>query len=518
MINEPDSEQGNGRWLLALAAIVLLDRLILLSIFGFSYVGSDDLTFWQGAADYSNGIFHEPYFYGQNYNFMLEAMVAVPLLWCGVPYHIALPLCSSAMAVFPFFFFAATLHRKGRHVEAGAALLVLVALPVQYGMLTSVSRGFISGLFFSSLLVIPLLKPDGWRSFVVLSLSCSLGYLFNPNSAVVALPVALYVLLKNSRDVRYYAIMAVGSVAALWIQGVARSFYTERSDDHYYSLVDLEFSTTAMFSGFGSLDRFFSHLTPVVWPIGWLVVVVLPAIGVVLWKRDQAASIALWMGTAFVLTAMGVNKVNDAAGVLLHSSMRMYLALPLLFIVALCWWLPTIRAERFNWWPCAMGLAAIMLLVKMDVAGPVVREGVKRGENNPIATKHWKAMEWDCGRMGDTLVKYNADVLVLLPYWAKGVPEMEYLDYGCPLIDDRFERTVMNAYERRTWVFKKEMRAVHHNIMLHGAAPGLDTLLCYPELSALRIDDQTTLIRNERFHTAFVLGLLGVEFDRDSGL
>lgn len=69
-----------------LLLLLLLDRLFLLVTFNFKFVGSDDLIFWQGANDYLHFRFHEPYFYGQNYNFMLEAVVAAPLRLLGVPY------------------------------------------------------------------------------------------------------------------------------------------------------------------------------------------------------------------------------------------------------------------------------------------------------------------------------------------------------------------------------------------------------------------------------------------------
>ncbi|MBL7951424.1 MAG: hypothetical protein JNM62_06860 [Flavobacteriales bacterium] len=508
--------RSTGRWLLLLVLALFIDRAILLSEFGFAYVGSDDLTFWQGATDYAQGVFREPYFYGQNYNFMLEALVAVPLLWCGVPHHIALPVATTLLALFPFLFFACMLHREGRTQEAALALLVPIALPLQYGMLTTVSRGFVSGLFFSGFLIIPLLRPRGRWSFVVLAAATSLGVLCNPNSLVASLPVVFYVWLKNVRDTRYYIIMVLGAIATWYTQDLARTFYAERPDHNVHTMLELRFWIGDVRDGFAHLDRFFSHLMPVVWPLGWLVVVALPAIGVALWKRDRAASIALFVGFAFVLLAMGVNKVNDDAGVLLHSSVRMYLALPLLLVIGMHWWAAGLRPVLPNWERWSLVLAGLLLVVKMDVAGPVVREGIRMKEHSPIAVKHYKALEWDCKQLGDTLQKYDADILVLLPYWAKGVPQMEYLDYGCPIIDERFPGTLMNVYERRTWVYQSEPRAIHRTILLHGASPDLDTLRYYPDLSALRIDDRTVLVRNERFRTGFILRLLGVELKRNA--
>ena len=53
--------------------------------------------------DYSHGIIHEPFFYGQDYNFPLEAWAAVPGYWAGLPPHIILPVISLLFSLTPFF-------------------------------------------------------------------------------------------------------------------------------------------------------------------------------------------------------------------------------------------------------------------------------------------------------------------------------------------------------------------------------------------------------------------------------
>lgn len=505
---------GNGWWLVILAALLLVDRCVLLAEFGFQYVGSDDLTFWQGATDYAQGVFHEPYFYGQNYNFMLEALVAVPLLWCGVPHHVALPVATSLLALFPFFFFALILYRNGRPMEAAFALLVPIALPVEYGMLTTVTRGFISGLFFSGFLVIPVLKPKAVGSFVVLALSCALGFLFNPNTAIISVPVVVYMLLNNLKDLRLYMLLGLAMAGALFVQHQAREFYDDRPAYNVHSMWELRYTKEALVDGFSHLDRYFDHLMPVVWPVGWLVIVAILVIAGMVRRSDRNAAISLFIGVAFALAMMGLNKVNDDAGILLHSSVRMYLALPLVFVVALCWWQK--RIDPPNWRPWSLALAVVMLVVKVDVAGPVIQAGIKPKEHAPIAIKNRKAMEWECDQMGDSLAKYDVDLLVLVPYWDKGVPAMEYLTYGCPLLDERFEHTMMNVYERRTWVFEQEQRAVRKNILFHGRPLPLDTLRFYPELGVQRLSNDMVLIHNDRYRSRYIMDLLGVELKRNT--
>lgn len=61
------------------------------------------------AQDMSEFVFREPFFYGQAYNFPLEAYVAVPLIWLGFTPQFALPIAASFISLFPFLFFASVL-------------------------------------------------------------------------------------------------------------------------------------------------------------------------------------------------------------------------------------------------------------------------------------------------------------------------------------------------------------------------------------------------------------------------
>ena len=76
-------------WVVVLLSV--LDRCHLLSItMGYA---SDDLTVvWMAARDYAQGIFHEPFFYGQDYGVMLEALLAAPFVRLGADPAVAVPV------------------------------------------------------------------------------------------------------------------------------------------------------------------------------------------------------------------------------------------------------------------------------------------------------------------------------------------------------------------------------------------------------------------------------------------
>jgi len=88
-----------GPWPFILLATV--DRAILIEIFGSRYVSTDDAIVWSAAVDYGQGLFRGPYYYGQNYGPMLEALVAAPFTRLGLPMHWLMPAVSSVLALLP---------------------------------------------------------------------------------------------------------------------------------------------------------------------------------------------------------------------------------------------------------------------------------------------------------------------------------------------------------------------------------------------------------------------------------
>lgn len=511
-----DLLQREGSVLLLLGGLVLLDRLLLLLAFGFRYVGSDDLILWQGATDYAQGIFHEPYFYGQAYNFMLEALLAVPLVAAGVPHHIALPTITSLLALFPFFLFAWVLYRHEHGPAAAIFLLVPLLLPVEYGILTTIPRGFVTGLFFAGFLVYPLMEPHRTRSYVILGLACSFGYVFNPNSLIFALPIAVFLLLRNLKRPRFYLITALSAGPALLIQEAARAFYADRPDYNVHFMWTLEFYPSELLPGLARLDRYFSHLTPVVWSVGWLFLPALVVISVVIWRKDRSMAAAMLVATLFLIALLGVNKVNDDAGTLFLSSVRMFLGVPLFFALALSWAVRQGRPPGHHWKILVLVLGLCFVPVKAALYGPIAGACAMKARNGPIAVWPIAELRTECGRTATLLEKHDVDLLMLVPYWDVTVPNMEFYNYGCPLLETSFPTTLMNVYERRTWVFMREPQAVHPNILIFGRPLDLAPLLCLPGLKFEQLEANKLLITDNHYPLKSLLDALRVDLDRNS--
>ena len=173
--------------LLVVVAALVADRVYYVRTFGAVYTEADQTMLWYQADDLAHGIVREPCYYGQAYNVPVEAWVAVPLLWCGVRHAVALPVATIVLALVPFFVLAGIAFRAGRRWGAVMILLIPLALPVQYVVVTSIPRGFVGGIAIGSVAVGLWLVGRSRMAFVLAGFFSVLAVTVNPNSVVLLL-------------------------------------------------------------------------------------------------------------------------------------------------------------------------------------------------------------------------------------------------------------------------------------------------------------------------------------------
>jgi len=462
-----------------LGLLVLLNRFLVLKAFNFQYTGSDDLIFWQAAVDYSHGIFHEPFFYGQNYNFAFESILAAPLIIIGVPVFIALPIISSIIGIFPFLLFSIVLFRRGYTIDSYLFLLIPLALPIEYDIITSISRGFTSGLFFCSFLIFPLLSPTKVKSFIILGFSVSLGYIFNANSLILSFPVCLYLFFKNYKNPAFYLVCIVTSIPALFIHYISEQFYVHHPEYLVHTMWKLNYSFQLMIADISHLDNFFRYLTPLYWGGNWLVLLILLLLSIFLIKRNWKKGLSILLGVVFTIVTLGINKINDDIGVIFLSSTRMFLALPLFLGLAL-FWTKKERVKENKLKLIILTLAISIFIVKVSCYSSVVAKHTKRTIYGPVAIKKLDDLTRECSEIEKITSKYKIDLVVFIPSWSQSVPSVEFYNYGCPILQENTTSSIMNIYERRTWVFEKEKIAVRKNVLLFN--PDIEAIDTYKKV------------------------------------
>jgi hypothetical protein len=350
--------------LLGLLALILHDRLALARRFLFVYGDEDQTLLWYAAQDLLHGRIPEPCFYGQAFSSCLEAYLAVPLLWAKMPPWSALPVVTIFLGLLPFLMIALAAWRRRRPGLAGLTLLIPLALPVRYAMLTGMPRGFVPGLALAIFPCLWLLEPPtasplplapprprpAWRDvlrFFGIGLLSVLALTINPNCSLLLAGALAYALATRLRHAAFWLYASLGAlVGSLYPLGIF-FFYYKFHDDYrlYHREGQLAWSATAWREFGQQLAVPFWDFLPIDLPYaaaGWFLGSCFAAILLyLLLTRRFAAALATLAVVGFTLFSLGFARVHEGRSSVFFGYARMYLALPVLPPLLLLWGSPS---------------------------------------------------------------------------------------------------------------------------------------------------------------------------------
>lgn len=128
--------------------IIMSYRIYILFRYGRYYIDDDQALMWYGTAVFGHFLFPEPMFFGQAYGSMFESLIAVPFYWLHIPLYYAVPLATILIGGFPFFYLGIKALKKGRMDISYFILFLFLAMSLEWDILTSIPRSFISGFPF----------------------------------------------------------------------------------------------------------------------------------------------------------------------------------------------------------------------------------------------------------------------------------------------------------------------------------------------------------------------------------
>ncbi|MBL7982280.1 MAG: hypothetical protein JNL52_10790 [Flavobacteriales bacterium] len=441
-------------WFLAAVVLGAVDRLVLLLRFGYRYVGSDDAIFWQAVRDYASGIFHEPYFYGQDYTFMTEALVTVPLYWLGVPLYVGLPTITALLALLPFWSFGAWLLRKDRPLAGVLVALLPVLLPVEYGIITSMPRGFVGGCAMLAAwpwcmqVERPLLR--GLLAGLVLGMALFL----NPNALLFAAPAALLFAWQHRSEWKVPLFAVLGALPAAMALWSAKHFYAVHPERVQHTIDDwmLAFHPEGITEALGQLDKHFAGLMPVLWSQGWLALLLLIVVAVALFvRRAWMPATTLLLALGIVLWSFGYAKVHDGTTHPFFPLSRMFLALPLV----LAWWGGMLQVSKGHPRPhrnililfFAMGVYCFV--AKTNRLQSVIDHTIASQHDIPVQVRSVDELRNDCAKINANAHQNNAK---LVAFFKAPDHHASFLRcYTCELFEPTMPATVGLDFDRRAW-------------------------------------------------------------------
>lgn len=457
-------------WPLWLALLITaIDRLWLLNVFGFRYVGNDDSLFWLGAKDYAHGIFHEPCLYGQSYNMMIESFFAAPFLKMGMAPQIILPLVTAIMALTPFFVFARRELRKGNLAGAVIIAAMPLLLPVEYGMLTSMTRGFVTGVFFLSFW--PLaerIRADRFR-FILFGVVGGAALLANANSLIVLVALVVPEFVKERKNFRFYLFAALGALPFYLAHLGIAHYYKTHHDGVLHEITEemLTFSTDHWSLAISSLADFFRWLFPFWDDGGAMGLLVVGGIGIYLFtQKKPVEGWALLAALFVIIISLGFPKIHDGGKNVLMPFSRMFIALPLLLGLALAQ-LVEIAGIPFRAVMIGSAVLVVVLTQKLIVTGDEVRAALASEEISPVEVRPVDELQRETSYIAQVAKEQGADILVAL-----GAPykyhDLQLWCHTGEVWNKDFPQTLVPQYERRWWRYLDETKHVHPTILFIG--------------------------------------------------
>jgi hypothetical protein len=493
------------RWRLLLATVmvlVLIERVVLLFVFGFRYTGTDDVILWEMARDYGNGFFPEPYLYGQNYNPVLEALLGAPFVRSGVHPSIVLPIITSLLALAPFFSFALWHFRRGEHRAALAFAVMPLLLPVEWDMLTTMPRGFVQGLALLAFLPWTMSIRNEKLRHTLTALVAGAAIFFNANTLVFLVPVGVVLLFEHARKPWFWIGSAMGLMPAALAWWEARAFYLAYPYEMHHMIMgwEVQFHPFLIGQAVTRLDSHFKGLTPVLWNEGHAILwyLLLACIALFLSHRKaQAWGVAA--GLAFVCFALGFYKVHDGVDSIFFARSRMFLATPLL----LAWAITGIRVRKYPPWSIMLAIVLLAAALKAFTMPRAIAHELTHQKGALVREQAIDEVRQRCEATKAAAWEYGADAIVTLRWPDIRVdPEphfQTYFDcYACSHLVDGLPMTYGPGYDRRAWVRNAVRDKIPREPLFVGGDPAAWQRIDDPDMTIVPLGSQPLLhlIRN----------------------
>lgn len=508
---------------LAVAALIALGaiaRAIILHRFAFTHVGIDDALIMQVAIDYGNGLFREPYLYGQNYNPMLEALLAAPLVRVGAPPWIALPAITSLLALLPFWSWAIWALRKGESAPAMAIAAVPLVLPVEWGMITSMPRGWVHGL--ALLAFIPWML-DGRNSVLrhlLIGFTLMLALLCNANALPVVAAIALWLGLTRMPHPSLWAASAASLALGYAVHRSAQSWYEARPGTvvHPLQQSDMAFSADLLRAGLAGIDAHALHMHPFD-GMGWLAFALAAAASVALMLRGRwEAGAALLASLVVLLFALGLPKVHEGCASVFFPQSRMMLSLPLILAGAAALLLRSSMPTRW----AVLGLLMVLLAastVRLLGLDATVRHELALQDCAWVREEPIAEVRDHCARVKAAARSSNARLVV--PIRWPGIRDdhawhfkAHLICYACEALDPDFPPTYGAGYDRRSWRREEHDPQGADGVLFVGGRRGAWLNPIEPSLTRHFIADDRLLLYTVRKEALFDTGLHRIPLDR----
>lgn len=473
MLSKTDSRSTS----IALCALIVLsiaERMVLLLRFGFTHIGIDDALIQQVAIDYGQGTFREPFLYGQNYNPMLEALLAAPFVRLGAAPWVVLPIITSLLALLPFWSSALWCMRRGAPMAALALASAPIVLPIEWAMITSLPRGWVHGL--ALLAFIPWLHDlrTAWIRNGLIGLMLVAALLCNPNAAPLVAAIGLWLVMREGRSASLW-LMGMASLAIGWVlHSATQEWYAARPGTVVHPLMpaDLALDPSLLATGLARILEHLQHLHPF-GSMGWLSIALLMTCVVLLVRRREwPVALAIMAALLVMLLALGLPKTHEGCASVFLPLSRMMLCMPLLMAMALACLLRDALGPRWLRWALPSALAIVSAIGSLRIESTVRRE-LAQQECAWVREEPIELVRDRCEVISETASTFDCDLIVPVRWPHLRMDHRSHFAahftcYACPQLVPGMTTVYGAGFDRRSWIRSAHEPPPHGRVLFVG--------------------------------------------------
>jgi hypothetical protein len=477
-------------------------RIQVLKQFSFVWTDGDQVLMWHAAKDFSEGLFYETRFYGQSYNTMLEGLIAAPFYKSSVPINQLLPVITSILAIFPYILISLHVFLKKSSTIALLIISIPLILPINFSFITSIPRGFVTGIFAASLLYVLLDRKSSGKSFFAAFFIFILSYTINPNAIFFSIPCLVYIIINNYTKRSFYLPSMGGLAFGLLVHYLLNLFYILHPNYNLHRYT-MSYSFKNFWQGIQNLNFYFKDISIVFVHFGISIFIVFVGLSILLaFQKQKVKSLIVALIPILILFTLSMSKLHDALDSIFYSYSRMYLAMPLALALAVSF----LEIKKYTWGVYIYLFIPISCLAyNYSNLKHKVEIETNTGINHMVSIRKVDELKEDCEKLKKLSIERNIDLIVIGFDWRSTLST-----YGCASCVDNFPKTLFPAYERRTWRMVEDAKTIYKNILIVDEAKRIDTLLSNVE--NIEQKNNFYFIKNNQLKTFKLLDSLGLTY------
>jgi hypothetical protein len=387
---------------------------------------------------------------------------------------------TSVLALLPFWSVAFWCRREGYPLCSLLFLLCPLLLPVEWGMLTAMPRGFVGGLALLSLLPWTLrMRTVPLRGFVV-TLILSWAALCSSNALIPGGLFFLWLVTEDHRSLRFWFFSFLGVIPAACFQWYGSTFFATHPWDlmHPMDAGDLTFHFSLMMDGLAHLGRHFRQLFP--WPsqAGWgMSVALLLPLALLLYQRRWRPAALLAIAAGLVVLALGFTKVHDGCESVFFPLGRMFLGLPLTAAIAWAMVLRDLRVPKAGL--VLIGIfSAALVVVKHQITPRIVAWEMDHQDCATVAEARIDDLRNLASEVAKAAARTGADLVVPIRWpnlhldHAKHY-QAHFIAYACPVLHPGFPPVLGADFDRRSWLKDRYLNSKVGTVLFVGGDPAM---------------------------------------------